>query len=265
MTARDALGAELVSLQELTGRLRKECPWDRKQTQESVVAYTLEETYELADAIQERQERGDAAVCGELGDLLFQVFFLAHIADEDGLYDLADVVAGIRTKLIRRHPHIFGEGEAATPEQVRDKWERIKRSSEGREGIFHDVPDSFPSTLFAQKLQQRAAAVGFDWRYAQEVMAKVREETAEVEEWLARGVESEGLASEVGDLLFAVVNLARKLKVDPELALRRSALRFRARVEAAASAARAEGAEFEALSLDEQEAYYQRAKKEQRP
>jgi len=264
MTVRDALVAELVSLHELTERLRKECPWDRKQTQEGVVAYTLEETYELADAIHERQERGDAAVCGELGDLLFQVFFLACMAEEDGLYDLGDVAAGIRAKLIRRHPHIFGEGTAETPEQVRDKWEEIKRNSEGREGIFHDVPESFPSTLFAQKLQQRAAAVGFDWRHAREVLAKVREEAAEVEESLAREADLEGLSAEVGDLLFAVVNLARKLKVDPELALRRSALRFKERVEAAASAARTDGVGFESLPLDEQEVYYQRAKKEQR-
>ncbi len=263
MTVRDALVAELLNLYELTERLRKECPWDRRQTQESVVAYTLEETYELADTIHERQELGDSAVCGELGDLLFQVFFLACIAEEGGLYDLGDVAAGIRAKLIRRHPHIFGEGIAETPEQVRDKWEEIKRSSEGREGIFHDVPESFPATLFAQKLQQRAAAVGFDWRYAREVMAKVREETAEVEELLPRGTDVEGLSAEVGDLLFAVVNLARKLKVDPELALRRSAFRFRDRVETAATAARADGLGFESLALDEQEAYYQRAKKEQ--
>ena len=161
---RDALVAELVGLYELTGRLRKECPWDRKQTQESIVAYTVEETYELVDAIAERQERGDAAVCGELGDLLFQVFFLACVAEEQGLYDLGDVAAGISAKLIRRHPHIFGEGKADTPEEVRETWEAIKRDSEGREGIFHDIPEAFPSTLLAQKLQQRAAAVGFDWR-----------------------------------------------------------------------------------------------------
>jgi XTP/dITP diphosphohydrolase/tetrapyrrole methylase family protein/MazG family protein/ATP diphosphatase len=262
--ARDALVTELASLYALTERLRKECPWDRKQTQESVVAYTLEETYELADTIHGRQELGDAAVCNELGDLLFQVFFLACIAEEEGLYDLGDVTAGIRNKLIRRHPHIFGQAKADTPDEVRDRWEEIKRGSEGREGIFHDVPETFPSTLFAQKLQQRAAAVGFDWRQAKEVMAKVREETAEVDELLAKDAESEGLSEEIGDLLFAVVNLARKVRVDPELALRRSARRFRARVEAAADAAGADGAEFESLTLDEQEAYYQRAKKEQR-
>jgi MazG family protein len=279
---RDALVSEMVALYELTGRLRKECPWDRKQTQESIVAYTVEETYELADAIAERQRLGDAdvrvelrdadvrvgprdrAIRGELGDLLYQVFFMACVAEEQGLYDLGDVAAGISAKLVRRHPHIFGEAKADTPEEVRETWEAIKRGSEGREGIFHDIPNAFPSTLLAQKLQQRAAAVGFDWRHAQEVMAKVREETGEVEQELAGEATKEVLLDEVGDLLFAVVNLARKLTVDPELALRRSALRFRARVEGAAGLAAAEGLEFESLALDEQEAYYQRAKKEQR-
>jgi MazG family protein len=261
---RDALVAELGSLYDLTGRLRRECPWDRKQTQESIIAYTLEETYELADTIFERGKRGDAAVCGELGDLLFQVFFLACVAEEHGLYDLGDVASGIRAKLTRRHPHIFGGGRADTPEEVRENWEAIKRDAEGREGIFHDIPEVFPSTLLAQKLQQRAAAVGFDWEHPRQAMAKVKEEMTEVEKELARDAESEELREEVGDLLFAVVNVARKLKVDPELALRRSALRFRARVEAAASSAGADGLEFEAMQLEEQEAYYQQAKREQK-
>jgi XTP/dITP diphosphohydrolase/tetrapyrrole methylase family protein/MazG family protein/ATP diphosphatase len=256
---------ELARLYDLTTRLRTECPWDRKQTQESIVAYTLEEVYELADTIYQRDSRGDAAVCGELGDLLFQVYFLACVAEEQGLYDLGDVAAGIRAKLIRRHPHIFGEGTAETPEQVRDKWEVIKREAEGREGIFHEIPEAFPSTLLAQKLQQRAAAVGFDWEHAAQVIDKVREETAEVEQELVAGADTERLSAEVGDLLFAVVNLARKLKVDPELALRGSSLRFRERVEAAARLADADGSVFEQMALDEQETYYQRVKKERTP
>ena len=263
--ARDELVAELGRLYDLTRRLRVECPWDRKQTQESIIAYTVEETYELADAISQRAERGDEAVCGELGDLLFQVYFLACVAEEEGLYHLGDVAAGIQSKLIRRHPHIFGEAIAETPEQVRQTWDAIKKEAEGREGIFHDVPEAFPSTLLAQKLQQRAAAAGFDWEHAHEVMAKVKEETAEVERELAGGGDHGALSSEVGDLLFAVVNLARKLKVDPELALRGSALRFKERVQAAADSAGADGLVFEQMPLPQQEAYYQQAKKEQRP
>ena len=272
---REQLVAELGRLYDLTVRLRSECPWDKKQTQETIIAYTLEETYELADAIRRRAE-GDGAdkeVRGELGDLLFQVYFLAFVAEEQGLYDLGDVASGIHEKLVRRHPHIFGEATAETPEQVRLNWDAIKRDSEGREGIFHDVPEAFPSTLLAQKLQQRAAAVGFDWEHAPEVVAKIKEETAEVEQEMEAAIGSDGatadsghdkLAGEIGDLLFAVVNLARKLRVDPELALRGSALRFRDRVEGAAMAAGSDGLVFETMSLDDQETYYQRAKKEQK-
>ncbi len=260
---RDALVSELASLYDLTGRLRKECPWDRKQTQESIVAYTVEEVYELVDAIAREKAHGEAGVRGELGDLLYQVYFLACVAEEQGLYDLGDVAAGISAKLVRRHPHIFGEAQANTPEEVRETWDAIKRDTEGRQGIFHDIPDSFPSTLLAQKLQQRAAAAGFDWQHAGEVMAKIKEETAEVEEQLVTDGSRDALLDEVGDLLFAVVNLGRKVKIDPELALRRSALRFRARVERAAEMAQSDCLEFEGLALDEQETYYQRAKKEQ--
>jgi len=261
---RKALVDELARLYDLTGRLRRECPWDRKQTQESIIAYTLEETYELADTIRERETRGDAAVCGELGDLLFQVYFLACVAEEQGLYDLGDVAAGIQAKLIRRHPHIFGDANAETPEDVRKTWDAIKRDAEGREGIFHDVPEAFPSTLLAQKLQQRAAAVGFDWEHTPDILDKIKEETGEVEQELTTGGDRDRLAEEVGDLLFAVVNLARRSRVDPELALRGAALRFRERVEAAARAAGDEGLMFEKMGLDEQEVYYQRAKKEQK-
>jgi MazG family protein len=321
---REAVVHELERLYDITRHLRRECPWDRKQTQEDIVAYTLEETYELVDTVRHRATRGDAAVCGELGDLLFQVYFLASVAEDEGLYDLADVAAGIHAKLVRRHPHIFGEASAETPDEVRKNWDAIKRESEGREGIFHDVPAAFPSTLLAQKLQQRAAAVGFDWENAADVLAKVKEETGELERELmpagdqpalgvgttepgqpppgelprsgdgatavdqrvvgARATEpdrptgvdqparvrdrdashdQEKVAAELGDLLFSVVNLSRKLKVDPELALRHSALRFRDRVEAAAGAAGADGLVFEEMGLEEQEAYYQQAKKEQ--
>lgn len=260
--SREEIVRELGRLYDLTRKLRLECPWDRKQTQESIIAYTLEETYELSDAIQHRAARGDSVVCGELGDLLFQVYFLAAVAEESGLYDLGKVAAGIHEKLVRRHPHIFGEGAAETPDEVRETWEVIKREAEGREGIFHEVATTFPATLFAQKLQQRAAAVGFDWEHASEVLDKLKEELWELEQEVATGGQDERVEEEVGDLLFTVINLARKLRIDPELALRRSALRFKERVEAAAAAAGADGLVFHEMELAEQEAYYQRAKKE---
>ncbi len=136
--------------------------------------------------------------------------FLACVAEEQGLYDLGEVAAGIHAKLVRRHPHIFGDATADTPEAVRKTWDAIKREAEGREGIFHDIPEAFPSTLLAQKLQQRAAAVGFDWEHAPEVLAKVKEETAEVEHELAMGGDPDKVAGELGDLLFSVVNLCRE-------------------------------------------------------
>jgi MazG family protein len=256
---RERVVHELGALYDLTDQLRRECPWDRKQTQEDIVAYTLEETYELIDAVRAPEGKEHPLVRGELGDLLFQVYFMARVAEGEGWYDLGEVAQGIRHKLVRRHPHIFGEAVAETPEDVRRTWDEIKRTTEGREGIFHEVPAAFPALLFAQKLQQRAATVGFDWDRAEEVLDKIREEATELEEAMAAGA-SQRVAAETGDLLFSVVNLARKLRVDPELALRATSHRFQERVERAALLAASDGKEFADLALDAKEAYYQRAK-----
>ncbi len=271
------LGQELVALKRIVDRLRIECPWDREQTPSDIVGYTVEEVHELADAIA----GGDlAAEHGELGDLLLQVVLLALMLSEEGAGDLASVAHDIEVKLIRRHPHIFAGAVADTPAEVKSRWERIKVEQEGREGIFHDVPTSFPALLYAKKLQQRAASVGFDWSSAAEAFPKIAEEHAELAELFAEAAGGQVAGSqvgadprphdpqrsdprvvhEVGDLLFATVNVARLLHVDPELALRAAGRRFERRVTGAAAMAAAEGRDWSGLDLCEQEEYYQRAK-----
>ena len=258
------LGEELVSLKRIVDVLRVECPWDREQTPRDIVSYTVEEVYELVDAVA-----GDdpAAEHGELGDLLLQVVILAMMLAERDAGDLGSVAHDIEVKLIRRHPHIFADAVANTGAEVRARWERIKVEQEGREGIFHDVPAGSPALLYARKLQQRAAAVGFDWDAAAEAFPKIAEEHAELAEVLL-GVpapDKARLVHEFGDLLFAVVNVARLAHVDPELALREAARRFEHRVCTAAAIAEREGRDWSALGLDEQERYYQLVKAQEGP
>lgn len=265
---RQALAKALLELDELVGTLRLKCPWDREQGVDDIVTHTLEETYELIDAAH--AGRGDD-VTGELGDLLFHIFFLAQLSQEKGWGGLTGISRGIIDKLVRRHPHVFGETEVASAAEVVERWERIKREKEGRQGIFHDVPDNLPAPLYAQRMQARAAAAGFDWDTADPIFAKIDEETIELKEALEseepigegsdkkRGPGTEAY-HEIGDMLFAVVNLARKLRVDPELSLRSASLRFKDRVEQAQELAAAEGHDFSGLPLGRQEEYYQRAK-----
>ena len=261
------LGEALEELQELTRRLRRDCPWDREQTARTIVPHTVEEAYEVADAAGS----GDPEkLLDELGDLLFQVFFLALTLEEEGEGDLEQVARAVHAKLVRRHPHVFGDSKAETAGDVRRTWDGIKRDLEDRAGgIFHDVPASLPGLLQARKLQRRAVAAGFDWPDLAGPLAKVREELGELEEEVARTGEPSpetepdaSVAHEVGDLLFTVVNLARKLNVDPELALRSTNARFVARVERAEELAAAQGERWSELPLEEQDRYYDQAKKE---
>jgi XTP/dITP diphosphohydrolase/tetrapyrrole methylase family protein/MazG family protein/ATP diphosphatase len=256
----------LLELQELTRRLRRDCPWDREQTARTIVPHTVEEAYEVADAA----EAGDPAkLLDELGDLLFQVYFLAILLEEAGEGDLEGVARAVHAKLVRRHPHVFGEVEAETAGRVRERWEAIKSEQEDRAGIFHDVPASLPALLQARKLQRRAVAAGFDWPDLAGPLAKVREELSELEVEVARAGEpapetepDAAVARELGDLLFTVVNLARRLNVDPELALRGTNARFVDRVERAEELARAQGETWAELPLAEQDHYYELAKTE---
>jgi MazG family protein len=254
----------LAALRELTRRLRAECPWDREQTAVTIVPHTVEEAYEVADAAH----AGDAAkLRDELGDLLFQVYFLSLLLEEQDEGDLDDVARGVHEKLVRRHPHVFGEAEARTAGRVRERWEAIKTEEEGRRGVFHDVPGSLPALLLARKVQRRAAAVGYDWPSLEGPAAKVQEELDELVAELRRAgrpaPETEpdrAVEAEIGDLLFTVVNLSRFVNVDPELALRGSAARFRERVERAEELAAEAGEAWTELDLDGQERWYERAK-----
>lgn len=253
-SSRVAIGQALTRLDTITRRLRAECPWDREQDERSIVPHTVEEAYELADAAW----RGDdSKLLDELGDVLFQVYFLSLLLEERGAGDLAQVAEHCAEKLIRRHPHVFGEAEASTAGEVLRNWDRIKQTEPGREaGIFGEVPQNLPSPLYARKVQRRAASTGFDFEGTEAVADAVREELAELETADGR----EARFQEVGDLLFAGVNLARKLRVDPELALRASADRFRARVTVAAELAASDGRSWNDLRPDEQLGYYVRAR-----
>ena len=226
--------------------------------------HTVEEAYEVADAA----ERDDAPkLLDELGDLLFQVYFLSLLLAERGEGDLETVARAIHAKLVARHPHVFGDAEARTAGRVRENWERIKREQEGREGIFHDVPGNLPALIYARKIQRRAAAVGFEYPDTAGAVGDLEEELAELKEVLDDGREpppetepNADVAGEIGDVLFAAVNVARRLNVDPEVALRSVSDRFVARVEAAERLAAGDGRRFEELSLSEQDRYFDRAK-----
>jgi nucleoside triphosphate diphosphatase len=260
------LAEALVDLQELTERLRQDCPWDREQTERTIVPHTVEEAYEVADAAIEHD---DAKLSDELGDLLFQVYFLALLLSEKGSSDLEAIARAVHEKLVRRHPHVFGEAEARTAGRVRERWEEIKRTQEDREGIFHHVSENLPALLYARKVQRRAAALNFEYSDTAGALADLEDELRELQQALAdvgeTPPESEPdphVFEEMGDVLFAAVNVARRLNVDPELALRSMTRRFVERVERAERFAADEGKSFVELELAEQDRYFDRAKEE---
>ena len=244
----------LARLDQITRRLRRECPWDREQDERTIVPHTLEEAYELADAAHRRD---DAKLIDELGDVLFQVHFLSLLLEERGAGDLAEVASHATEKLIRRHPHVFGETAVRDADEVLANWDVIKRAEPGREpGVFGEVPQNLPGPLYARKLQRRAASTGFDFPGVEQPLQSVVDELAELR---AARTDDERF-HELGDLLFAAVNVARKLKVDPELALRAASERFRARVQAGVDLAAAEGRTWNDLGPDDQLGFYVRAR-----
>ena len=244
------------------------CPWDLQQDFASIAPYTIEEAYEVADAIA----RGDLTdLREELGDLLLQVIFHARMAQEQGAFAFADVVATLTDKLVRRHPHVFGEARGLTPGAVESLWERIKSQErkekpgrdEGGEGALAGVPVTLPALTRALKLQIKAARVGFDWNDPLAVLAKIREEADEIEVEIANG-DRLAAQAEVGDLLFAVVNLARHLGIDPETALRGSNLKFECRFAAIEQALAARGKTPMQATLTEMEELWTAAKTAER-
>lgn len=243
------------------------CPWDLEQTFQTIAPYTLEEAYEVADAIA----RGNLAdLKDELGDLLLQVAFHARMAEEKGAFDFADVVEAITSKLIRRHPHVFADAEGRTAEAVKGLWQRIKAEEEAKsgeaapKGALAGVPVALPALTRALKLQDKAGRVGFDWNDPHAVLAKIREEADEIEAELD-GTDKACAAAEVGDLLFAVVNLARHLGADPEGILRQTNLKFERRFGSIERALAARGKTPKDASLAEMDALWDEAKAAENP
>jgi XTP/dITP diphosphohydrolase/tetrapyrrole methylase family protein/MazG family protein/ATP diphosphatase len=258
-----SLAEALVELQELTERLRRDCPWDREQTVRTIVPHTVEEAYEVADAAQSGD---DAKLLDEIGDLFFQCVFLSVILQETASGDLETAIRGVTAKLVRRHPHIFGPTPISSAGVVRQRWEEIKHTDEGRQGVFHEVPENLPGLSYARKVQQRAKSAGFEYSDLAGALADFDDELRELREELPASdpapetAPHARVASELGDVLFAAVNLARWLNVDPELEVRAAAKRFRARVERAVELAAADAQDWTTLPLDEQDVYYDKAK-----
>ena len=243
------------------------CPWDIKQDFASIAAYTIEEAYEVTDAI-ERNDMDDLK--DELGDLLLQVVFHARMAEEKRLFDFSDVVTAISEKMVRRHPHVFGDVTAETPEAVKQNWEQIKAAEkaakaapQATDSLLDDVPVTLPALTRAVKLQKRAARIGFDWQEAEPIFAKLEEEISELREAMSRA-DAAHIEEEYGDVLFVIANLARHLKLDPETALRKGNAKFTRRFQALEAFARSEKQDISDFTLDEYEVFWQRAKAEEK-
>jgi len=247
-------GEEFLRLVETIRRIRRECPWDREQTHESLRKYLIEECFEAAEAIDNGNYRG---LKEELGDILIQVIFHSILAEEKGSFKLSDVLRETREKLIRRHPHVFGSRNLQTGEEVLKQWEEIK-NEEGRDSVLAGVPKDLPALLKAYRITEKAKAVGFDWEKAEDVWLKVQEEMIELREAMDK---REGVEEEIGDFLFAIVNLSRHLGIDPESALRKATRRFIERFSRIEAKAKEKGISLEDMSLDEMDEIWEEAKR----
>lgn len=236
------------------------CPWDREQTHDSLKRYMIEETYEVLEVIDKKDSE---RLCDELGDLLLQVIFHAQISRENGEFDMTDVISGICRKLISRHTHVFGEAKADTSEEVLENWEEIKKREKGIEnhtGVLKDVPTNLPALMRSYKVQQKAAQVGFDWERIEDVLAKVDEEIQELKD-VYKSKNVERITDEMGDAFFALVNLSRFLKVQPELALTGTTNKFIKRFEYIEQTSLKNGKRLEDMNLAEMDELWNEAKK----
>lgn len=259
-----ACGEKFQRLVEIMARLRGEggCPWDREQTFDSIKPYTLEETYEVLDAI-DRRDWGDLAE--ELGDFLLQAVFYAQMASEQNLFDISTALDAINSKLVRRHPHVFGDESAANAGDVKRIWGEVKaaeKKEKGKEaqGLLDPVPRALPALVEAQQIASRAAGAGFDWENAGQVIDKLHEELREFE-GARRNASQDEMEDELGDLLFVIVNIARFVKVDPEQALRRTNAKFRRRFAHIESRLAERGKKLEDSSIEEMEELWQESKR----
>ena len=245
-------------LLEVMNTLRRECPWDREQTFDSLRSNTIEETYELADAITDHNMEG---IKEELGDLLLHVVFYSKLGEEEGAFDFGDVADALCDKLIYRHPHVYGDIHANTPDQVKETWEALKlRKKNRRSGTLGGVPRSLPAMVKAYRMGEKAAGAGFDWEQKEDVWDKVREELGEVEAEMKSGSKTD-LEGEFGDLLFALVNACRLYGVDPESALERTNKKFIQRFNYMEERAAAKGHTLHEMSLGAMEELWQEAKR----
>jgi tetrapyrrole methylase family protein/MazG family protein len=258
------VGAELVRFHQLTRTLREQCPWDQEQTHQSLVRYLVEETYEVVDALQALDPADpstDDDLIEELGDLLYQIEFHATIAEQQGRFTMADVAQGVHDKLVRRHPHVFGDVVADDADTVVANWDAIKRSEKtNRTSVFDGVPMSQPSLSYAFAVQRKASKVGFDWPDMDGAWPKIAEESQELHEAVGTGDQTR-IDDELGDLLFAVVNVARHLGVEPESALRAATHKFRARFERVEVLATQRGLELRSTDLPTLDALWDEVKR----
>ncbi|WP_373074758.1 nucleoside triphosphate pyrophosphohydrolase [Zeaxanthinibacter enoshimensis] len=256
MNSRESQLKAIDRLLTIMDELRAQCPWDKKQTLQSLRHLTIEETYELGDAILDNDLD---EVRKELGDLLLHIVFYAKIGSETGDFDIADVANGISEKLVHRHPHIYGDVSAQTEEEVKKNWENIKLK-EGKSSVLEGVPASLPALVKANRIQDKVAGVGFDWERPEQVFEKVREELAELEQEVNSGAEDR-IEAEFGDVLFSMVNYARFLNVNPENALERTNKKFIRRFQFLESKAKESGRSLKEMSLAEMDVFWEEAKK----